>query len=97
MKHLSGPNRNIQSQKDFDVLEKVQKRLIQSKSNKKGDEYVARLKNAGLTTLKDRRRRGDQIQSFKAIKGISRVDSEEWFSLIKDPENMRPRRANTTD
>ena len=49
-------------QKDIDVLEKVQKRLIRSLSDKKGDEYAVRLKNAGLTTLEDRRRRGDQIQ-----------------------------------
>ena len=82
-------------QKDVDVLEKVQKRLIRSLSDKKGDEYAVRLKNAGLTTLEDRRRRGDQIQTFKAIKGFSRVDSDEWFSF-KDPDNMRPTRSNTT-
>ena len=48
----------------FEVLEKVQKRLIRSLSDKKGEDYDERLKNAGLTTLEDRRRRGDQIQTF---------------------------------
>ena len=79
----------------FEVLEKVQKRLIRSMSDKKGEDYDERLKNAGLTTLEDRRRRGDQIQTFKAVKGISRVDSEKWFSM-KDTNSMRPTRANTT-
>ena len=66
-----------------------------SMSDKKGEDYDKTLKNAGLTTLEDCRRRGDQIQTYKAVKGISRVDSEKWFSM-KDPTNMRPTRANTT-
>ena len=67
---------------------------VRSFSDKKGDNYDERLKNAGLTTLEDRRRRGDQIQTFKAIKGFSRVEPDEWFSL-KDPTITRPTRANT--
>ena len=81
-------------QKDVDTLEKVQKRLVRSFSDKRGENYDERLKNAGLTSLENRRRRGDQIQTFKAVKGISRVESNEWFSM-KDPENTRPTRANT--
>ena len=34
------------------------------------------------------------IQVFKAVKGISRVNADDWFDL-KDVENMRPTRANT--
>ena len=82
-------------QKDIDVLEKVQKRLVRSMSDKKGDDHETRLKNVGLTTLEERRRRDDQIQAFKAIKGISRVNHNEWFSM-KDPTTMRPTRSNTT-
>ena len=81
-------------QKDRDALEKVQKRLIRSLSDKRGDEYEERLKNAGLTTLQERRQRGDMIQVFKSVKGFSRVNANNWFDL-KDPNNLRPTRANT--
>ena len=81
-------------QKDCDAIEKVQRRLIRSLSDKRGNDYEERLKNAGLTTLQSRRQRGDMIQVFKAVKGISRVNVDVWFDL-KDPDNMRPTRANT--
>ena len=48
-----------------------------------------------MPTLQDRRHRGDIIQTFKAVKGINRVDADSWFDM-KNPENMRPTRSNTT-
>ena len=76
-------------------MEKVQKRLVRSLSDNKGDSYEERLENIGLPSLQERRHRGDMIQVFKAVKGFSRVNAGEWFDL-KDPENIRPTRANTT-
>ena len=59
-------------------------------SDVRGQTYEEKLKDAGLTTLKDRRARGDAIQTFKAIKGFNKVDSNKWFELI--PESARPTR-----
>ena len=51
------------------------------------------MKNAGLTTLKERRKRGDAIETFKTLKGINNVVKEEWFTFERD--DARPTRANT--
>ena len=58
---------------DIKSLEKIQERLIRMLSNVKGQTYEEKLKDAGLTTLKDRRARGE---AFKAIKGFSKVDKQ---------------------
>ena len=63
-------------------------------SDVKGQTYEEKLKDAGLTTLKDRRARGDAIQTFKAIKGFRKVDTSKWFEFI--PENARPTRTTAT-
>jgi len=47
----------------------------------KGLNYEDRLLTTGLTTLEDRRERGDLIQVFKMIKGIDRVDYNNYFKL----------------
>ena len=76
---------------DIKSLEKIQERLIKMLSDVKGQTYEEKLKDAGLTTLKDRRARGDAIQAFKAIKGFSKVDTSKWFEFI--PESARPTRT----
>ena len=78
---------------DSDVLESVQKRLIRMLSNVQGDSYEQKLRNAGLTTLKERRRRGDAIETLKTINGFNQVEKERWFEFVE--ENARPTRANT--
>ena len=75
---------------DIKSLEKIQERLIRMLSDVRGQTYEEKLKDAGLTTLKDRRARGDAIQTFKAIKGFNKVDTNKWFELI--PESARPTR-----
>ena len=60
----------------------------------RGNTYEERLKDAGLTTLKERRERGDAIQTFKALKGFSKVDREKWFQTV--PDDARPTRATST-
>ena len=59
--------------KDISKLEKVQRRatkLIPSMANLTYEERLAKIK---LTTLKDRRHRGDMIEVFKILKGIDKV------------------------
>ena len=49
-------------EKDTEALEKVQEKLIGMISDIKGNTYQEKLRDAGLTTLKQRRERGDLIE-----------------------------------
>ena len=80
---------------DKEILEKVQRRLIRLISDKKGATYEERLKSVGLTTLTERRNRGDMIETFCTMKGFNRVEKENWFSF-RDPNNSRATRSTVT-
>ena len=43
--------------------------------------YAERLHETGLTTLVQRRKRGDLIETFKLVKGITKVDHEIFFTI----------------
>ena len=53
--------------------------LVRSLSDVHGGNYEEKLKQAGLTTLKKQRGRGDLIEAFKALKGFYKVDRDTWF------------------
>ena len=60
--------------KDIDIIEGVQRRftkLIHGLSNK---SYEYRLRFLGLTTLEERRNRGDLIEVYKLVRGIDDLD-----------------------
>ena len=82
-------------EKDAEEMEKVQKRAIRAMTDIRGETYEDKLRDAGLTTLKERRIRGDVIQAFKVIKGFENVNREEWFDLTSREES-RPTRTNST-
>ena len=63
--------------------------------NVKGDTYEESLRSARLTTLSERRLRGDLIETFKTMRGINRVNRDEWFRVQVEEEH-RPTRSNTT-
>ena len=83
-------------EKDIECLEKVQRRLIRMLSNVNGSTYEEKLKNAGLTTLKDRRERGDLIETFKTLNGFNNVDKTAWFELPEQDPNRPSTRSHTT-
>ena len=68
-------------EKDVEAVEKVQRRLIRMLSNVRGVTYKEKLKDAGLTLLKDRRERGALIEAFKTINGFNNVNSSDWFDM----------------
>ena len=70
-------------------MEKVQHRLIRMLSNVKGDTYEQKLEDAGLTTLKARRERGDAIEAFKTLNGFNNVNKNDWF-LLPPVDDSRP-------
>ena len=63
-------------------------------SDVRGESYEEKLKDAGLTTLAERRERGDAIEVFKAIKGFNRVRLEDWFTVVG--ADARPTRSTTS-
>ena len=79
----------------MEELEKVQQRAIRAMTDVRGSSYVEKLKDAGLCTLKERRMRGDMIETFKVIKGFTNVNRDDWFDL-RSREQSRPTRANAT-
>ena len=80
-------------EKDVETLERVQKRLIRLISDTNGDTHEERLQSVGLTTLKERRTRGDAIETFKTLRGFNRVQKDAWFTMQRGDE--RATRANT--
>ena len=78
---------------DIKTLEKVQERFVKQLSDVKGSTYEEKVKNAGLSTLKGRRKRGDAIETFKVLNGFSKVEKNEWFEEVGD--EARPTRANS--
>ena len=78
---------------DKKEMEKVQERLMRMVSDAVGTSYEEKLKDAGLTTLRERRERGDVIEVFKTLRGINNVEKGKWFSHVR--EEARPLRSNT--
>ena len=78
---------------DKKTLEKVQQRMIRMLSDVHGSSYEEKLKKVGLTTLTERRERGDAIETFKILNGFNKVEKEKWFKL--EEEDSRPTRRNT--
>ena len=50
----------------------------------RGLSYEERLKVTGLTTLEKRRTRGDLIEVFKAVKGITKIDRSSLFTIANN-------------
>ena len=77
------------------MLESVQRRATKIPSMLKNLKYAERLKALNLTTLTERRRRGDLIQFFKIVKGIERVDLNSKLNLmVENRNNMNTRGHN---
>jgi len=67
--------------KDIIKLEKVQHRATKLISECRHLSYEDRLKVTGLTTLEQRRDRGDMIEVFKAMNGFSKLHKNKLFTL----------------
>ena len=78
---------------DKKEMEKVQERLMRMVCDASGDTYEEKLNDAGLTTLKERRERGDAIEVFKTLRGVNNIDESKWFRRIS--KEARPLRSNT--
>ena len=73
--------------KDINLLEKVQKRATRLVHSLRNCTYDERLTALGLTSLKERRERGDLIEVYKIIHGFENVDRKKLFTLEKEKLN----------
>jgi len=75
--------------RDIECLEKVQRRATKLVSRLKNCSYEVRLIKLGLTTLAERRQRGDLIETYKIITGKEKVRAEDFFSFNQSSYNLR--------
>ena len=69
-------------------LEKVQMRAVKMVSNIGGGSYNDKLAKLNLTTLEERRWRGDMIQTWRIMTGKDMVKVETWFDLEVDRQRV---------
>ena len=62
-------------------------------SDARGESYEERLRAVGLTSLEEQRERSDMIETFKTMRGIKRVERDEWF-MVREEEEARSTRSN---
>ena len=72
---------NPWSAADIEKLEKVQRRATKQIPGLGKMEYEERLKVLGLTTLQDRRKRGDLIELHKMLNGFTKVQKDQMFEM----------------
>ena len=80
--------------KDIDQLEKVQRRATKLVPECRTLEYEGRLRFLGLTTLEERRIRGDLIEVFKIMHGFENIDRRKFFQLESEVHSHHTRGHN---
>jgi len=75
--------------KDIDHLEKIQRRATKLVHGYRKLTYEKRLCRLGLTTLQQRRLRGDLIETYKIVTGKERIETKNFFTFHAGKYNTR--------
>lgn len=75
--------------KDVECIERVQRRATKMVVGMGHISYEERLRRLGLTTLEQRRKRGDLIEVFKIMTGRERIDSDIFFKRASSGHHLR--------
>ena len=73
------------------MMERVQKAATNLVPQLRKFSYPVRLKKIGITSLKDRRLRGDMIEVYKLLMGKEQIglDYEQFFRLAENHYGIR--------
>ena len=66
--------------KDINALEQVQHRATKMITSLRKLPYEQRLKECSLTTLEERRKRGDLLETHKIMHGLERISEVTFFA-----------------
>jgi len=70
--------------KSMDILEKTQRKISKWCPRLSHLSYESRLRSLNLPTLSNRFDRGDLIQTFKILKGLHNISTNNFFTLSND-------------
>jgi len=80
-------------QRDVDRIERIQRRATKLVSGIGSKSYEERLKICKLTTLEERRKRGDLLECYKIMNDYSDNQMRTFFCLARDPHKVSTRGA----
>jgi len=75
--------------KDIDVLERVQKAATNLVPMLRKYNYATRLRIIGITSLEERRLRGDMIEVYKLLTEKEQIDHRQFFNSADTPYGLR--------
>ena len=81
--------------KDIDILEKIQRRATRMVPELRHLSYSDRLHRLKLTSLEDRRQRGDLIEAYKIISGKENVRCDKFFKMADSNVSNNITRGNS--
>ena len=82
--------------KDIKMLEDVQRRAVRMTSGLTGTCYEDRLEEVGMTSLEERRARGDAIQVWKILSQYDDIEESTWFNRCNDIASRDTRQSSNT-
>lgn len=80
---------------NIQLMESVQVRAVRMVSGLKASSYEEKLREVNLTTLVERRKRGDMIEVWKIMHGKDDIDPGGLFCLVDDYSSRLTRRSNS--